>query len=69
MFKKILEPSVGDIVLYKDEQGYITPVKIIEGAFFKNERVSNFWNWMDILINKIYCGYGNFYLFVEKGAK
>lgn len=69
MFKKILEPCIGDVVLYKDEQGNTTPVKIIEGTFFKNGRVSNFWSWMDILTNKIYCGYGNFYLSIEEGAK
>jgi hypothetical protein len=66
MLERIIEPCIGDIVFYKNEQGIIETVEILEGAFFKNGRVSNFWHWKNILTGKKDCGYGNFYKIKEK---
>jgi hypothetical protein len=50
---------VGAIVMHPD--GY--KVKVIDGAFLRNGRVSNFWRWQRVnddgsLNDTVECGYG-----------
>ena len=59
--KRILEPCVGNKVFIKKGNKY-KEVEIIEGAFFRNNRVSNFWKWKEIDTGYVREGYGEFYI-------
>jgi hypothetical protein len=68
---KINEPKVNQVVFYQPWQGKndrrkkAYPVIIIDGAYYRNGLLSNFWDWHRLSptgrINpKRECGYGNF---------
>lgn len=57
---RILNPKKGsECILKKD--GRDIPVKIIDGSFYRNGRVSNFWDWINLETGKKEYGYGNFF--------
>lgn len=59
--KRVSEPSVGDIIFIKKDNALI-PIKILRGAFFRNGRVSNFWEWLNLVNGEVESGYGNFWI-------
>lgn len=61
--KRILEPSIGDIVYQRMPRGNYVKVQILGGQLFdtKYGRLSNFWKWKVIETEEIQEDYGNFY--------
>lgn len=58
--KRIIEPNIGDIVYTKKDNALI-PIKILNGSFFRNGRVSNFWKWLNLVSGEVEEGYGIFW--------
>lgn len=69
IIKPILEPKPGDKVLLHLGKGKLKPVTIIDGAYFRNSRVCNFWKWKDEETGEIKEGYGAFYKTEENVTK
>lgn len=61
-FEKVSEPIIGKVYfrVSKDEKTLI-PCKIIDGALFRNGRLSNFWDWENLLTGEKEFGYGGFF--------
>lgn len=59
--KPIYEPRAGDKVFYRKD-GRFKPVTIIKGAYYRNDRVSNFWKWRDDETGEVEEDYGCFYI-------
>lgn len=57
---RVTEPEKYEELFILDKGGYI-PVKILGGAYYRNGRVSNFWDYEELLTGRICSGYGNFY--------
>lgn len=61
-FKKVQQTKVGGTYFYLDKiEGMIVPVIILEGAWERNGRLSNFWYCRNLKTGKKENGYGNFY--------
>jgi len=69
---QVSEPAMNQVVFYQPWQGKndrrkkAYPVIIKDGAYLRNGRLSNFWDWQRLSptgrINpKVECGYGNFF--------
>ena len=61
--RRILEPSVGDIVYQRKDSGKYAKVRIIDGEFLDSKygRLSNFWKWENLETGEIEEDYGCFY--------
>lgn len=59
--RPIIDPKPEDEVWLRIGKGEYKPVTIIDGAFLRNDRVSNFWKWRDDETGEIEEGYGDFY--------
>lgn len=57
---RVTEPEKYEELFFFDD-GQFIPVKIIDGAFFRNGRVSNFWDFENLLTGKKDSTYGSFY--------
>ena len=71
-FQKICEPMIGDVVFYKNEDGFFQKIRIRSGNYLDSKygRLSNFWHWVDIYESgaesiEEHKGYGNFYIKTE----
>lgn len=64
-FKKVTEPKIGGTYFYFDK-GVGVPIIILEGAWERNGRLSNFWYWRNLKTGKKENGYGNFYKMKRK---
>lgn len=61
-FKKIQEPKIGETYFRISEDGKsLIPCKIIFGSLFRNGRLSNFWDWENLLTGEKESGYGKFF--------
>ena len=59
---KRYDPKPGSTVLFVDgDNQYL--VYILSGAWEKNGRISNFWEWVNLRTGEKENGYGNFYDF------
>ena len=58
---RILSPKKGSLVFYKNDNGEFVPVKILDGQFYSNGRLSNFWEWENLATGEKESGYGDFY--------
>lgn len=59
---RVVDPSIGDEVFLKIGEDKYKLVKILSGSFLSNDRVSNFWDWIDIDTGVEESGYGEFYI-------
>lgn len=65
-YDTIVEPEHGQLVYVKNEEGKMNIARIIDGKFWSNGRVSNYWSW-ELLNDKhevvgFKSGYGEFYI-------
>lgn len=60
-YDRILEPQPGQTVYMENKHGKMVMITIINGQFWSNERVSNFWSWK-CKNGDIDRGYGYFYI-------
>lgn len=61
-FESVREPKIGGTYFYFDKKNGIgVPVIILDGAWERNGRLCNFWNWRNLLTGKKENGYGDFY--------
>lgn len=65
-FERVSEPIIGKVYfrVSKDEKTLI-PCKIIDGALFRNGRLSNVWDWENLLTGEKEYGYGGFFKLKE----
>lgn len=57
---RVTEPEKYEELFFLND-GQLTPVKILGGAYYRNGRVSNFWDYEELLTGCICSGYGHFY--------
>lgn len=69
--KRVLEPSIGDIVYQRMPRGNYVKVQILGGQLFgtKYGRLSNFWKWKVIETGEYQEGYGNFYEMIDEAKE
>lgn len=61
-FIKVIEPKIGKEYFIPSEDGKsIIPCMIISGQFYRNGRISNTWEWINLLTRETESGYGGFY--------
>ena len=66
----ILDPPKRSKCLFKTDDGRFIPVRIKDGSFYIDGRVSNFWTWINLETGKEEHGYGCFYKMKKtKGKK
>lgn len=63
---RVTEPEKYEELFCLDN-GQFIPVKILSGAFYRNGRVSNFWDFENLLTGEVYKEYGNFYRLYVRG--
>jgi len=66
--KRIINPHVGDTVLLRTSKDNCKVVTIVEGEFFIDGGISNFWKWEVTESGEVEKGYGYFYK-IGQGAE
>lgn len=65
---RVTEPEKYEELFFLDN-GQFTPVKILGGAYYRNGRISNFWDFEDLLTGRICNDYGHFYkLYIKESV-
>ena len=57
---RVTEPEKYEELFLLNKGAYI-PVRVLDGSYYRNGRISNFWEFEDLLTGRICNGYGNFY--------